>query len=161
LFETNGIITTNTDRDVFKFNLKQRSNITLHALPFSVGDNNEGANLDVKLVLLNEAMEVVGDYDPEEVLNVTVDTVLNRGEYYVIIMGAGNQNTTNYGSLGSYSFYGVLSPATVLPIRQVDLQGRADKDAHRFSWKVITDVPAEKIILEKSEDGTNYVELET
>ena len=161
LFKTDGIITTNTDRDVFKFSLKQRSNITLNALPFSVGDNNEGANLDVKVVLLNEAMEVVGEYDPEAVLHVSIDTVLNRGDYYAIISGAGNQNTTNYGSLGSYTFSGMFSPINVLPISEVILKGKTGREGHELSWNIITDVPAEKLVIENSEDGTRYAELET
>ena len=161
LFKADGIITTNIDRDVFKFSLKQRSNISLSALPFSVGDNNEGANLDVKVILLNGAMEVVAEYDPENVLHVSIDTVLNRGDYYAIISGTGNQNTTNYGSLGSYSFSGMFSPTIVLPISEVNLKGKTGKEGHELSWNISTDVPAEKLVIEKSENGTNYAELET
>ena len=161
LFKREGIITTNTDRDVFKFTLTQRSNVTLNANPFSVGENNEGANLDVKMVLLNQAMEVIGEYDPEGVLHVSVDTVLNPGDYYAMISGAGNQNATNYGSLGSYTFSGMLSPNAVLPIREVTLKGTSSKDAHELSWTILSDVPAEKIILEKSGDGNHFTELET
>ena len=161
LFTVEGIIATNTDRDVFKFNLKQRSNITLNALPFSVGENNEGANLDVKVVLMNKALEVVAEYDPKEVLHVSIDTILNAGVYYAIISGAGNQNATNYGSLGSYTVSGMFSPTIVLPIQEVNLKGRPGKDVHELSWNIITDVPAEKLVIEKSENGINYVELET
>lgn len=161
LFRTEGIITTNTDRDVFKFNLKQRSNITLNALPFSVGENNEGANLDVKVVLMNKALEVVAEYDPKEILHVSIDTILNAGEYYAIISGAGNQNASNYGSLGSYTVSGMFSPTIVLPIQEVNLKGRPGKDVHELSWNIITDVPAEKLVIEKSENGINFAELET
>ncbi len=160
LLKAEGIITTNTDKDVFKFNLKQKSSIHLNAVPFSVGDNNEGANLDVKVVLLNESMEVIGEYDPKNILHVSVDTILNRGVYYAIVSGAGNQNATNYGSLGSYTLSAMYSPMTVLPIHEVSLKGKVGKEAHELSWDIITDTPAEKVIIEKSDDGARFTELE-
>ena len=161
LFKADGIITTNTDKDVFKFILKQKSSFELNAVPFSVGENNEGANLDMKVVLLNESLEVIAEYDPKVILHVSIDTVLNRGVYYVIISGAGNENATNYGSLGSYSLNGMFSPKSVLPIREVKLKGKVGKDAHELSWEIITDTPVEKVIIEKSEDGIRFTTLET
>lgn len=161
LFKANGIIATNTDKDVFKFSLKQKSNIQLNALPFSVGENNEGANLDVKLVLLNESLEVIGEYDPKNILHVSVDTILNRGVYYAVVSGAGNENATNYGSLGSYTISAMFSPTTVLPIHDVSLRGKVGKDTHELSWNIITDTPAEKVIIEKSDDGTRFTEFGT
>ena len=92
---------------------------------------------------------------------MSIDTILNRGDYYVIISGAGNQNTTNYGSLGSYSLSGMFSPTIVLPIRDIILKGTNGKEEHELSWNIITDVPAEKIVIEKSLNATNYTELET
>ena len=161
LFNVAGIITTNSDRDVFKFNLKQKSDFQLNALPFSVGNNNEGANLDVKVVLLNELLEVIGEYDPQSVLHVSVDTVLNSGVYYAIVSGAGNENASNYGSLGSYTLKGMFSPTAVLPIRELSLKGKVEKDLHELSWSIITDTPAENVTIEKSDDGTRFTELKT
>jgi hypothetical protein len=161
LLRAEGIISTNTDKDAFKFNLRQKSNIQIDALPFSVGVNNEGANLDVKVVLLNEAMEIIGEYDPKNILHVSIDTVLNRGVYYAIVSGAGNPNTTNYGSLGSYTISAMFSPMAVLPIHEVKLKGKISKEAHELSWNIISDTPAEKVIIEKSDDGTRFLELGT
>ncbi len=161
LFKADGIITTNTDKDVFKFSVKQKSNIQLHALPFSVGENNEGANLDMKVVLLNESMKIIGEYDPKNILHVSVDTILNRGVYYVIVSGAENENATIYGSLGSYTISGIFSPAAALPIYEVSLKGNVGNVNHELSWYLITDTPAEKVIIEKSNDNNRFTELAT
>ena len=130
LFADSGIITTSTDRDVFKFNLTDTGLLHLNAVPFSVGANNAGADLDVKLELLNSSLQVIQVYDPINILNVSVDTLLNSGVYFVVVEGAGNANTSNYGSLGSYNISGSFSPLLTLPIKQVTLAGKADKEKH-------------------------------
>ena len=63
-FNINGIITTNTDKDAFKFTLAQNSNFHLTAIPFNVGSNYIGANLDIKLELYNSAATLIRTYDP-------------------------------------------------------------------------------------------------
>src|SRR5450432_2838423 len=68
-FSNDGIITTNIDKDVFKFNLIQAGTLHLDATPFSVGPNNDGADLDVKVELLNSALQVIQVYDPVDILN--------------------------------------------------------------------------------------------
>jgi len=69
-------------------------------------------------------MQVVQVYDPASILNVTIDTVLSAGDYYVMLQGTGNINTTNYGSLGSYTVSGTYTPLSVTPISQVLLSGK-------------------------------------
>ena len=64
LFADSGIITTSTDKDVFKFNLTEAGQLHINATPFSVGPNNAGADLDVKLELLNSSLQVMQVYDP-------------------------------------------------------------------------------------------------
>jgi hypothetical protein len=49
LFSAVGIISTTTDKDVFRFVLTERGRVHIDANPFSVGPNDEGADLDVKL----------------------------------------------------------------------------------------------------------------
>jgi hypothetical protein len=161
LFSANGIITTNTDKDVFKFDLSKSGALHLDAKPFSVGSNNDGADLDVKLELLNSALQVIHVYDPVDILNATIDTSLNSGIYYLIVEGAGNKNTTNYGSLGSYSISGTFSALVILPIKQVSLSGKTDKDKHILNWNIIADEPISRLELESSANGTSFTTLTT
>ena len=126
-----------------------------------MGPNNAGADLDVKLELLNSALQVVQVYDPVDKLNVAVDTTLNSGIYYLVVQGAGNANTSNYGSLGSYNISGTFSPLFTTPIKQVLLSGKTDKDKHILDWSIISDEPVSRLSLESSTDGTNFTTLAT
>ena len=94
-FSADGIITTNTDKDAFKITLPNDGGLHLNATPFSVGPNNEGADLDVQVTLLNSAKGVVKVYNPQDKLDVTIDTTLMAGDYYVLVQGAGNANATS------------------------------------------------------------------
>jgi hypothetical protein len=160
-FAADGIITTNTDKDAFKINLPKDGKLTLNADPYSVGPNNEGADLDIQLTLLNSNRQVVKVYNPGDKLNVTVDTTLIAGDYYVVINGTGNSNTTNYGSLGSYRIAGVYSPLTVLPISQVLLTGEVAKGKHNLSWSIISDESLKSLSVENSVDGSIFNTLTT
>jgi len=151
-----GIITTNTDKDAFKFVLPKKGNIHLESKPFSVGPDNQGANLDIKVTLLNSSMEIVQAYDPENTLNVVIDTVLNPGTYYVLVQGAGNINTSNYGSLGSYTMKGSYSPLALENIEQVVLLGKVNNEDHELRWNIFSNDQINSIILESSLNGTNF-----
>ena len=160
-FSSDGIITTNTDKDAFKINFPKNGIFRLEAKPYSVGPNNEGADLDVKATLLNSSMQVIQTYDPADKLDVTIDTTLMAGDYYIMIQGTGNQNTSNYGSLGSYTLRGMYSPFTVLPINQVLLSGNVNSDEHDLKWSIITDVPLQTLELESSDNGSIFTTLTT
>lgn len=161
LFSNDGIITTNSDKDAFKFNLTQTGTLHLDANPFSVGPNNDGADLDVKLELLNSALQVIHVYDPVDILNAVIDTTLNSGVYYLLVEGAGNNNTTNYGSLGSYTISGTFSSSLILPIKEVSLTGKTDNGKHILNWNIITDEPVSNLVLESSANGTSFTTLTT
>ena len=137
-FSADGIISTNTDKDAFKINLPKDGVLHVDAVPFSVGPDNDGADLDIQMTLLDSKMQVVKVYDPLDKLNVTVDTTLMAGDYYMVVNGAGNANTTNYGSLGSYKISGVFSPLFVMPVSQVLLSGESVKGQHDLSWSIIS-----------------------
>lgn len=157
----NGIITTNLDKDVFQINLSLPGALQLDANPFSIGVNNEGANLDIKMTLMNGAKQIIGEFDPRNKLSVSIDTMLNAGLYYVMVEGAGNSNTSNYGSLGSYTLSGNYKMAVVLPVSQVLLSGKSIKGKHDISWKIITDVELKDISVEASDNGTIFTNLVT
>lgn len=149
-----GIISTNTDKDAFKFNLAQNSIIHIDVQPFSVDANYQGANLDVKVSLYNASKVLIRTYDPSAAMNVAIDTVLNTGDYYILVDGAGNSNVDDYGSLGSYSISS--STGSILPIRSVVLSGRTEKSKHALNWRIVTDEPVKSVTIEASTDGIRF-----
>ena len=160
VFSTAGTITTPTDKDVFKFVLGARGALKLNAIPFSVNSTTlDGANLDVKLTLLNSSYTTVNTYDVATVLKANIDTTLEAGTYYVSIQGTGNVNTSNYGSLGSYTISGTFVEAGVLPIRDVALTGKSDRGVHILNWDILADEPIKTIIVQSSTDGRSFSNL--
>ncbi len=152
-FNVQGIITTASDKDAFKFNIAQAGYIHLSVTPYSVGSLNDGADLDVKLMLYNSSKILIATFDPVNTMNVIIDTSLNAGDYYLKVAGAGNSNTTNYGSLGSYTLAGYRG---ALPIRSISLKGYNDKGQHKLNWEIIADEPIASQVLEVSSNGTEF-----
>ena len=157
-FTKNGIINTNTDRDAFKLTILQNTNLHLTAIPFNVGANYIGANLDIKLELYNAAGMLIKTYDPIGSMSVTADTMLNTGIYYIKVDGTGNLNVGEYGSVGSYTLSGFTG---ALPIHDVSLTGNNNYSKHNLTWNIIADEPIETITLQTSADGINYINLTT
>jgi hypothetical protein len=155
-FADSGIITTNTDKDVFAFTLNNPGHFHLDANPFSVGPDNEGADLDIKLQLLNSGYQVLETYDSTDIMNESIDTTLESGEYYVIVQGSGNAYTTNYGSLGSYDISGTFTPLFVTAVKQVLLTGETNNGQDIFNWNIISDNPISILTLESSTDGVHF-----
>ena len=159
IFSASGIVTTNTDKDAFKINLPKNGVLQMDASPYSVGPNNEGADLDIMVTLMDANRKVLRVYNPLDKLNVTIDTTLMAGDYYMVVNGAGNENTTNYGSLGSYNIAGVFSPLTTTPVSQVLLSGESDKGKHNLSWSIISEQPIQDLSIESSADGSIFTML--
>lgn len=155
-FSVSGIIGTSTDRDAFRFTLNQNSNFHLSAIPFNVGNNYIGANLDIRVELYNAAATLIATYDPSTTMSVTIDTVLTAGNYFIKVHGTGNTNAGSYGSLGAYTVNGHTG---ILPIHDVRLQGTADKSKHNLSWQIIADEPIRSIEIQTSADGSNFSSL--
>ena len=160
-FSDSGIITTNNDKDVFKFNLTKPGQFRIDAKPFSVGANNEGADLDIKLTLLDSALNVLEVYNPVTILNAKIDTVLISSTYFLVVEGTGNANVSNYGSLGSYTLSGSFNPISVTPIKEVALTGKIDKTKHDLNWNIIADEPVKNIIIESSANGSSFTGIAT
>ena len=155
---TEGIISTNTDKDAFSFELKQSSNFKLDAIPFSVGAGNEGANLDIKLSLYNAAAQLIRVFNTAGSMSVSVDTILPAGNYYMLVDGTGNSNVSDYGSLGSYKLKGLGTP---LPIRSIVLAGKTSSNQHQLNWNIITDDVISSASIETSADGIHFTALTT
>ncbi len=155
-FSIQGIITTPIDKDAFKFSVANNSTIHLTAIPYNIGLNYVGANLDIKVDLFNSSGTLIKSYNPSATMAVTIDTVLSTGTYYWIIDGAGNINIGDYGSLGAYTFSGTSS---ALPIRSVVLNGSTTKGNHSLSWTIKADEAIKNIVLESSSNGVNFTPL--
>ena len=153
-----GIITTSTDKDAFQINVPQNINVHFDINPYSVGMNDDGANLDIKVQLFDANKILIRTYDPPASMSVTIDTILNSGSYYMIVDGTGNTNTTDYGSLGSYTIRGASGS---LPIQNVTLSGKVVKDKHLLDWSIISTDAIREINVMSSNDGINYHLLTT
>ena len=156
VFSADGIITTNTDKDAFKFTPTGNVNFYLDVKPFSVGGNS-GANLDVAVDMYN-GNTLIRTFNPESSLSISIDTMLNAGTYYFVVSGAGNVNIDNYGSLGSYSLTGFFG---ALAVRDIKLAGTVDKNKHNLNWNVVADEPIKEQVVEMSTDGINFKLLST
>jgi hypothetical protein len=155
-FIKSGIISTNADKDAFAFTIAQNASFHLTAIPFNVGANNLGANLDIKMEIYNGAGALINTYDPAAAMSVIIDTVLNTGTYYIKIDGSGNINTGEYGSLGSYTITGINA---ILPIKDVALSGNTDNNKHNLNWGIVADEAIKTIVVETAADGIHFNRL--
>ncbi len=158
-FSVKGLINTPGDIDVFKFKINSSANLKLNAIPQNVGWGNAGADIDIKITLLDAQSNTIGVYNPELLLNVGIDTSLNTGDYYIMIAGTGNMNHSAYGSLGIYNIVANLEIA--LPIHQFILKASSDNGNHVLSWTYTADEKLKDVIIEASPDGRNFHQLVT
>jgi Metallo-peptidase family M12B Reprolysin-like len=155
-FAVNGIINTATDVDVFKIVLAGPTGFKLNAIPQNVGVNDAGANIDIKITLLN-GTDTIGKYNPSTLLNAGIDTNINAGTYYVIVDGIGNVYHSDYGSLGFYSLAGTLE--NVLALKNFNLEGTVSHDLHQLSWSLQADEKITQLVLESSNEGKQFTTL--
>lgn len=134
-FTAAGVIGQSGERDVFSF-LTGGGPVTVSAEGATVG-----ANLDLRLELIDAAGELVAEANPEAAtdlgsppddrtasgLDAQIETELETGLYYVRVSGAGQgdpgANTpsngsgyTEYGSLGNYTVTGTAAAFEAAPI---------------------------------------------
>jgi hypothetical protein len=152
-FSADGLITTATDVDAFKFNISNNQAFHLEVKPYGLNGSEEAANLDVKVELYNSAKVLIATYDPVNTVEVVTDTALSSGTYYLAITGTGNANMAQYGSLGAYTLRGTTG---VLAIKDVTLTGTTNGNKHTLKWNVIADEPIKTQTIEVSEDGRDF-----
>lgn len=159
-FSTTGLINSGTDKDVFKFTLPASTYVHLNAIPQSVGTKgftNAGANLDIKLSLLNNKGDTIGQYNPMGAVNAGVDSNLNSGTYYVVVEGTANDHLAKNESLGYYAIE--ASPLTILPIHRLTLNGKAGEGTHELNWTYEADEAIQRIEIQNSKDGVQFETL--
>ncbi len=149
----NGVIATTTDKDAFTFSVTHTSNFHLDVKPFSIDTGNKGADLDIKLSLYDASKKLVTVFNPATSMDVQIDTILKDGSYYIVVEGTGNNNTTDYGSLGSYSITGLYG---VLPVCNVVFNAAVNNNQHNFNWTIDCNETLSNIILQSSADAVNF-----
>lgn len=158
-FTVNGIITSNTDQDVIRFDLASANRFTLDAIPYNVGTGSAGSDLDMQVSLYNSAQALLGTYNPGTLLSSVIDTTLGSGIYYLKVEGKGNIYAPNYASIGSYALQAQKLPVTTLPVHKLELRGTYEQSRHILNWIVEADESITEQILEVSTDGRNFRKL--
>lgn len=157
-FSTTGLINSGADKDVFKFTISSPTYIHVTAVPQNVGTvgvyNYSGANLDIKLSLLDSKGDTVSKYSPDNTVNAGLDSTLNNGTYYLVVEGTANSNLTDNASLGYYSL--AASPISILPIHQLALSGREEAGTHNLSWSYEADEAVKQVEIQNSKDGVHF-----
>jgi hypothetical protein len=105
--ENNGIITTNTDIDVFSFSTSGG------IASFTVNGAQSYQNLNVALVIRNSSNAVIANADPAGTMNASVSANLPAGTYFLCVDGVGNGDPvtggySDYSSIGEYSISGTI-----------------------------------------------------
>ncbi|MEO5945294.1 MAG: zinc-dependent metalloprotease family protein [Chitinophagaceae bacterium] len=160
-FTVPALISTPTDKDIFKFTLTSTKRIKMNAIPTNAGSGNVGSNLDIWMQLSTGNNAVIGTYNPPLALNAYIDTILNPGTYYILIDGVSNQYTPEYGSLGGYQITANRSDPITLALRKLELSGEATGDKHRLNWLIDADEQVVSQVLEVATDGRNFSPVTT
>jgi hypothetical protein len=158
-FSIPGLIETNNDFDIIGFNVPMKGKINLKAVPFSVSYGNMGSNLDLQMELLNSTGEIIGTYNPSDLLSASADTTLNAGKYFIRMHGMGNINAPEYASLGSYTVNATYTVASTLPLHKLELKGIAKNSKHELSWEVVADEVITYQSIEVSTNGVDFQQL--
>ncbi len=116
-----GVIETRNDVDVFVFNAGQ-GNVSINVQPaWQAFYNNglRGANLDIKLRLLDNAGNIVASNDPLDETQASISASVMEGSYYLAVSGVGNASISydDYGSQGMYFISGSI-PVTSTPVNR-------------------------------------------
>ncbi len=126
-FEINGVIERSEDKDLFKFNIADEGKFQLNAIPYNVGTGNAGSDLDLQIEFLDASFKLLGTYNPGSILSSIIDTILNKGTYYLRVEGKGNIYAPEYASLGSYSLKGTYLQEKVNLEKKTELRGRSSR----------------------------------
>lgn len=156
-FGVSGIVNNSDDADVFRLVLPYAQNLKLTAIPQSVGADNSGADVDIRVSLLNGNGDTIGYYNPSLLLNAGIDTNLLEGTYYVVAEGISNMNLGDYGSVGYYYLNGELN--RVLPVERFRLSGSAANGVHVLNWSYVTTENISQFEVQSSADGAHFEKL--
>jgi hypothetical protein len=157
-FLLSGLINDSSDIDVFKFTNNSVAHLNLDATPQNVGAGNSGANIDIKVSLLNANGDTIARYNPSTLLNAGIDTIINPGDYYFVVDGTSNRYHSEYGSMGYYTLKAFLGTNT-LAFNNFYLYAQNRDGKHLLNWSYQTDELIGNIVVESSSDGLHFSEL--
>ncbi len=155
-FSVSGLINTAADQDVFKLVLARPTTLQLKAIPQNVGSGDDGANVDIKISLLN-GNDTINSYNPSTLLNAGIDTNLNAGTYFIAVDGVGNIYHNDIGSIGLYNLTGNI--ITALPVKNIRFSGTVNNSMHQLFWSFQADETIGQLRIEKSADGQHFSPL--
>lgn len=166
-FSKEGVISTSTDKDFFRFDLAQKGNFSLNVEPFFATSDYSGANLDVRIELQDSKGNTIRIFDPKDSINARMDTVLNSGSYFVVVDGSGSVNAGNdYGSLGSYTLQGHYDGITNMSASTSSISAAVNalnaskiKEGNLINWASNTARVGESITILFSMDDAPFREL--
>ncbi len=157
-FNVSSQINTSSDVDMFKIDVTSTSRFQISARG-SAGTTTK-PNVDIRMSILDSRGNVINTYNPLNSLDVTIDSTINSGTYYLSITNSANSNVSNYGMLGDYSISGASLPST-LPVQSMKLTGKATNSKHELNWNIVADEPIESIAIETSTNGSSFTALQT
>ena len=120
LLIASGIISRNTDVDVFSF-VAGVGSLSLTVFPYRCATGTHGGNLDISARLYNSSGTLVASNNPPDLTQAIINyTSPASGTYFLHISNSGAGNPTNdpptgytsYGSVGQYSVTGSVALAT-------------------------------------------------
>lgn len=157
--ETNAILSRHDDRDVFSITFIAGGSFKIEVSPYSVATDHAGANVDIKLTLMNGAGDTLNTYNPPNRVSASIDTFLNPGTYFFAIDGVGNNYLSDTSSIGLYNITGLYLASGALAIHDVKLNGTKKNGNHQFSWEIKADETIEEAELQYSPDRKNFTTL--
>ncbi|MFO0869892.1 MAG: Calx-beta domain-containing protein [Pirellulales bacterium] len=135
-----GIIERTADVDVFRFTTGAGT------VSFNINPAALGANLDLKVDLVDSSGTVLTSVNPSAALNATLSQSLAAGTYFLRLDGVGvgtptastPTGYTDYGSIGQYTITGTLVPtgSDVLDIAATDAskaEGNSGSTTYTFT----------------------------
>ena len=153
-----GIISENNDKDVFKFSYSKQSRVIVHADPYSIGNENKGADLDIKISLFDSNHNLINSFDALSSMSVSIDTILKEGTYYFVLEGSANNTNENYGNLGAYT---LRESNQIYGIHQINLSGSNANGKDSLNWNIVSDNTIQSEFIELSNNGTDFVSIST
>jgi len=132
--ENKGTVSTRSDVDVFELS-SGSGQINLTVTPAwraYTDDKARGANLDVRIALLNASGSEVNVANPADETSATIQYSAGPGTYFLSVSGAGSNNDgstyDDYGSEGQYFISGFVPPANKANDNDSNDGDASDKD---------------------------------
>lgn len=169
IFSTAGIINDSNDLDHFKFQLNVPGRFIVNIKPYNTGKeiiavspllniSNYNANTDLEVTLFRNNIQIA-KYNPINLLSVSIDTLLDAGNYTIRVNNIANTNIFKGLLLGTYTLAGSFGGGVVVPIRNININGEMGKSGHRIGWQIDTDEEVEKVWIEVSPNNYEFRKL--